>query len=445
MSGHNKVVWSEGLFLRPQHFQQQERYLERYVETRCQALVPHSWGFAEVELERDLLSVGKFGLRHAAGVFPDGTPLRMPDDDPLPQPLDLDVQVRDQLVHLAVPLRRPQAVEVERFGNADELTRHQMRELDARDATSASADPALLEVGALRTRLLLAADVTPAYSCIPLARIVECRPDKRVVLDEQFIPTVLQVRAAYRLATFLTELLGLLRQRGEALGGQVAETGRGGAAEIANFLMLQAINRYEPLVAHYADDGSLHPEALYGVCASVAGELATFTRTAKRPPALPRYRHDDLQASFDPVIDALRDCFGKEVERAAIPIPVQPRRFGIHIGMVPDPTLYTTAVFILAARADVPAEEMRRRFPTQLKVGPVEAIRDLVNLSLPGVPVHPVPVAPRQIPYHAGFVYFEFDQSHELWGRLKTSGGIAMQIGGEFSGLSMEMWAIRSS
>ena len=32
MARNNKVIWSEGLFLRPQHMQQQERYLERYVE-----------------------------------------------------------------------------------------------------------------------------------------------------------------------------------------------------------------------------------------------------------------------------------------------------------------------------------------------------------------------------------------------------------------------------
>jgi len=79
-------VWSEGLFLRPQHFQQQERHLERYIEGRSRELRAHSWGFTELELERDLLAIGKFGLRRAAGVFPDGTPFSMPDDDPC-QPL----------------------------------------------------------------------------------------------------------------------------------------------------------------------------------------------------------------------------------------------------------------------------------------------------------------------------------------------------------------------
>src|SRR4051794_34211387 len=119
MSANNRVIWSEGLFLQPQHFQQQDRYFERYLETRCQALVPHSWGFTEIELERDLLSIGKFALRRAAGVFPDGTPFRMPEDDPLPPPLDIDNSCRDQLLYLALPLRRAGELEVDRSAGAD--------------------------------------------------------------------------------------------------------------------------------------------------------------------------------------------------------------------------------------------------------------------------------------------------------------------------------------
>src|SRR5678816_708273 len=69
MSAHNRVVWSEGLFLQPQHFQQQDRYFERYIETRCHPLVPYSWGFTEIEFERDFLKIGKVGLRRLTGVF----------------------------------------------------------------------------------------------------------------------------------------------------------------------------------------------------------------------------------------------------------------------------------------------------------------------------------------------------------------------------------------
>lgn len=443
MSAYNKVVWSEGLFLRAQHFQQQDRYFERYVETRCQALIPYSWGFTEVELERDLLSIGKLAVRRAAGVFPDGTPFRMPEDDPLPPPIDVGSQVRQQTVYLAVPVRRAGATEVERAVEADGLARHAVRELEARDATSGSGEVVSLEVGAMRTRFLLESDVTGAYACIPLAEVVECRADNQVVLDDTFIPTVLHARAASRLATFMSELLGLLHQRGEALGGRVAATGRGGAAEIADFLMLQTINRIEPLLDHVVDSGDQHPEELFRICVSAAGELSTFTTPSKRPPTLAGYRHDRLRESFEPVMAALRASLSAVLEQRAIPIPIEAKKFGISVATVADRTLFGTAVFVLAARADLPAEELRQRFPAQLKLGPVEKIRDLVNLQLPGVPVHPVPVVPRQIPFHAGFVYFELDQSHDLWSQLGSSGGVAMHVAGDFPGLTLEFWAIR--
>jgi type VI secretion system protein ImpJ len=444
MSAYNKIVWSEGLFLRPQHFQQQDRYLERYIETRCQALRGHSWGLTEFELERDLLAIGKLGLRRAAGVFPDGTPFRMPEDQPLPAPLDIDAKMRDQIVHLSVPLRKPGALDSARADAQDALVRHTVGELEARDNTAANTSVALLEIGNLRTRLLRDSEPAEDYARIPVAHVLECRADKQVVLESRFIPTVLDVRAATPLATFLAELLGLLHQRGEALAGRVSATGRGASAEIADFLMLQVINRYEPLIAHLADSGVLHPEDFYRTCICAAGELATFTANSKRHPVLPAYRHERLRESFEPVIAALRAALSAVLEQSAIPIPIEPKKFGISVAAVADRTLFKSAVFILAARADMPAEELRRAFPAQLKVGPVEKIRDLVNLQLPGIAVQPVPVAPRQIPYHAGFVYFELDQSHELWAQLKSSGGIALHVAGEFPGLGMELWAIRA-
>jgi type VI secretion system protein ImpJ len=444
MSAHNKVVWSEGLFLQPQHFQQQDRYLERFIEGRCQALIPFSWGLTEIEFERDLLSVGKLALRAAAGVFPDGTPFRMPDDDMLPPPLEVAADARDQAVFLAVPFRRADSPDVDRASASDGLTRHTIRQRETRDTTSSSGNPTLLDVGPLSTRVLLASDVTDAYACIPIARVIERRADQQVVLDEKFIPTVLRARAASRLASFTTELVGLLHQRGEVLAGRVTGTSRGGTAEIADFLMLEAINRYEPLLAHYADAGTLHPEELFRLFVSAAGELATFTTASKRPPSLAEYRHERLRESFEPVMNALRECLSTAPVQRAIQLPLEQRRYGISVATVADASLYKTAVFVLAARADVPAEEVRRRFPTQLKIGPVERIGDLVNFALPGVPVNAIPVAPRQIPFHAGFAYFELDQSHELWQQMPTSGGLAIHVAGDFPGLATELWAIRT-
>src|SRR5690606_1503539 len=113
------------------------------------------------------------------------------------------------------------------------------------------------------------------------------------------------------------------------------------------------------------------------------------------------------------------------------------------VAPITDRSLLTSASFVLAVRADMPAEVLRRNFPNQVKIGPVEQIRELVNVALPGITVRPLPVAPRQIPYHAGVTYFELDRSGQHWKQLATSGGFAIHVAGEFPGLEMEFWAIK--
>ena len=132
------------------------------------------------------------------------------------------------------------------------------------------------------------------------------------------------------------------------------------------------------------------------------------------------------------------------MEQTAIPIDLQERKFGMRVAIIPDVELLRAAVFVLAVNAQMPGEALRQRFPTQVKIGPAERIRDLVNLQLPGVTLRALPVAPRQIPYHAGYTYFELEtRGNELWKQLESSGGLAMHIAGEFPGLALEFWAIR--
>lgn len=444
MSENNRVVWSEGLFLRPQHFQQHERHLEAWIEGRTAALRPYSWGFTELEIERDLLAIGKLGLRRARGVFPDGTPFAMPENEPLPAPLEIGTQLRDQVVYLALPLRKSGALQSTRAADSAELTRYRSRDYEARDITSDSVAGTELEVAALHTRLMPQSAPADDFARIPVAHVIEARADRQVTLDDRFIPTVLKSGTAGRLATFLMELQGLLHQRAEALAARAVASGRGGASEIADFLMLQIINRYEPVVAHLASNAVLHPEDLYRLALEITGELSTLTAASRRPPQFGTYRHDALRASFEPVINALRSCLSVVMEQNAVPIPLVVKKFGISVASVADQSLFDGASFVLAARADLPSEELRRRFPAQLKIGPVEKIRDLVNLQLPGIGLQAMAVAPRQIPYHAGFAYFELDRHNDLWRTLKGSGGIALHQSGDLPNLAMELWAIRA-
>ncbi|MBF8163686.1 type VI secretion system baseplate subunit TssK [Pseudomonas mendocina] len=443
MSWNNRVVWSEGMFLRPQHLQQHDRYLETLVDSRCRPMFAGGWGFSELQLDTALLTQGKLAILSARGVLPDGTPFDIPGEDVAPTPLIVDPEMRDKLIYLGLPLKRAGTRDTVEEGEALGGARYISQVREVRDDNAPFESRAPLAIGGKALRLLTERDGLGEYACIGVVRVVEKRADNALLLDESYIPPLLDVAASHPLAAFRSELQGLLHQRGEALAGRVVASGAGGASEIADFLLLQLVNRAGPLISHLARLSPLHPEAFYREAVALAGEFATFSSSGRRPAEYPAYEHDDLAASFAPVIRELRQALSMVIDSRATPIPIVEKSYGVHVAMLADKNLLQGASFVLVVRADVPAENLRSLFPQQAKVGSVEHIRDLVNLQLPGIALLPMPVAPRQIPYHAGSSYFELDRGSDHWKQLANSGGFAFHIAGQFPGLNLAFWAIR--
>ncbi len=441
----NKVLWTEGLFLRPQHLQQQDRYLEHLVDRRTRSIASYPWGFETLEIDEAALSLGKLSLRSASGVLPDGTPFGFPLDDPPPGPMVIGENLKDRVIHLAIAHDRAGMPSV----SLDETppggaVRVHARSAEVVDNVEGFTESAPMQLGALRLVLIADTELSGAYASMPVARVIERRADGQVLLDKEFIATTLDANASPVPRGWVHELHGLLRQRAEALAVRMTQPGRGGVAEIAEFLLLQVVNRYVGLFDHLANVPRLHPERLYTVCVEMAGELSTFGAERRLGRAYPPYQHDDLQLSFRPVLDHLRRVLSMVTDQTAIRIDLEEKKHGVRTGVVADKSLFRTARFVLAANADIPAEALRLRFPTQSKMAPVEKIVTYVNQQLPGVPMRALPVAPREIRYHAGFNYFEIDTNDKLWREIEQSAAVALHVPDVFPGLTLEFWAIRS-
>ncbi|MBL8434805.1 MAG: type VI secretion system baseplate subunit TssK [Zoogloea sp.] len=445
MSWYSKVVWSEGLFLRPQHFQQQDRHAEWYVEARSRAAGGLFWGFTHLELDEAALGTGKVALAAARGVLPDGTPFDFPATHPAPPALDIPADTRNAVIYLALPLRRAQSPEASPDGDpAAHLARYIPVEENLVDAAGSDGASEPIEVAHPRLVLALADQLSDAFVRVGVLRVVERRPDNNLLVDKAYIPPVLACRASPVLGGFLREIRGLLGQRGDALAARLAQPGAGGVAEIADFIFLLTVNRHQPVFDHLAELTQLHPERLFSQLLALSGELATLVGSERRPAPLPAYNHDALEACFAPLIREIRRALATVLEQNAIQIELQDHKQGRYVGLVGDRSLLRHAGFVLAVNAQVPSETLRTRFPAQAKLGPVEKIRELVNLQLPGIALRPLPVAPRQIPFHAGFSYFELDNGGELWKQLDNSGGLGIYVTGDFPALELSLWAIRA-
>ena len=140
----------------------------------------------------------------------------------------------------------------------------------------------------------------------------------------------------------------------------------------------------------------------------------------------------------------LRRSLGVVFEHSAIQIPFKHyKKVGISLAVVSDKSLFDNAVFVLAVKADMATEKLRSQFPLQSKVGPKEVMKQLITSQLPGIELEPLPVAPRQIPFHSGFSYFELNRRGDMWKQLSSSAGLGLHPGGKYPGLELELWAIR--
>jgi type VI secretion system protein ImpJ len=443
MSWRSRVVWSQGMFLQPHHFQQEARHVEHTIDTRVRALGPHGWGFSELVLDDNLLATGQLGIVRASGILPDGTPFSMPHNDRLPPPLMLPPDLSNETIYLVAPLSREGGNEVD-FGDAPahEQRRYRAFTEELRDHTNAGDEAEAVQTGLLNFAIVRERDAAQGVAALGIARAVERRNDGQVVLDRSYIAPQTRIDASAQLSGSAALLHGLVQQRSHLLASRMGQLGHG-VSELADFLMLQSLNRVEPVLHQYAGAPHVHPQQFYMTCIELAGDLSTFVTEERHGADYPIYRHDDLRGSFTPVVDHLRHMLSSVLERNATQITMVERSHGVRTGVVPDLEMLRSADFVLAVNAQLPGEQVRQRFASQSKFGPVDRIRDLVNLQLPGIALRLLPVAPRQLPFHAGFHYFELDRGSELWRQLEKNPGFALHVAGDLPGLELELWAIR--
>lgn len=446
MSAVHRVVWSQGLFLQPHHFQQETRFLEHRIDARAQAAFPYGWGFGELVLDESQLAGGRVALLRASGVMPDGTPFSIPDVDALPPPFTVPADLQNERVLLALPRMRAGVTEVD-FGDgaAETLARYSVVEHKLRDHTHATDDPEPVQLGAPRFTLIRGRDATDAYAVLGVAAVVERRADGQVVLDRGYIAPQSRIQASGQLDTSAQLVHGLVQQRARALASGMGQLAGQGVSEIGDFLTLQLLNRAEPLLRQFAGATSVHPWVLYTSLVQLAGELSTFSHPERLSREYPVYRHDDLQRTFEPVLIELREFLSTVLQRHAVQIPLTERGHGVRTAIIQDGELLRSAGFVLAVRANLPAEQLRQRILTQTKLGAIDRIRELVNLQLPGVTLRNLPVAPRQMPFHAGSHYFELERQGDHWKQLERAGSLALHVAGEFPGLELELWAVRQT
>lgn len=427
-----KLIWSEGLFMTPQHLQQGDLYHEALLQARVHALAKYDWGMTDVVFDERALTSGQIKLVKCFGFYPDGTPFLIGDqgedvvearavEGNFPAALEaLDV-------FLAVPqVREAQANTAMDPSKVGPATRYVAQQTTIPDVNTGRNEQSVTWARG-NLRVLFGTEPRDAYHTIRVAQLVRDRSGA-VVLREAFVPSILRIGASKwvmsSLRQVLSTMVGKQKQLAESRRMRTAASVDFQASDTAKFWMLHTLNSYIPVTSHMVDHGDVHPEELYLLLAGLIGELCTFSPDGD-PTALPKFNYLDLTDSLEPLFAKAIDMIQRAVAENYVIVALEKRPDGMYLGKFDDPTMPRKHDFYLECAGSDEAT-LRERLPKLLKVASWGQIGNILNAAIPGVRCEVEYRPPGAIPVKPGLIYLRVEMAGDYWNDVINSNTIAL-------------------
>jgi type VI secretion system protein ImpJ len=448
MSYSAKVLWGEGLFLRPQHFQRQDAYHEARLFESIQAIQPYNWGVRSVRIDRDALGSNVLRVAELALVFPDGALYAAPQADDLPPPIALDTLpegINEFVFYLALHPLRENGTNYSDDPAAGFMTRFASEQTSVADNFT---DAAEADITFLKTQVKLIAHSEPRDQLlsVPLVR-VRRTATSGFEIDDSFVPPCLAIDASPILHQRLRPLIDALQAKVNALYGFHREPSKNiiefRSGDIASFWLLHTANAAFATLAHLHQHAALHPERLFQELLRLAGQLMTFSKGYALAD-LPVYRHDDPGPSFARLDLMLRELLDTVISTRYFAITLDEVRPSFHLGRLDSGKIDDKTEFYLAVSADMPSVELVDAVPARFKVGAPDDVDKLVLSAMPGVRLSYTPQVPPAIPVRPGACYFALDSRSPLYERMLQAQSAMIYAPTGINDLKFELIAVTS-
>ncbi|NMM37722.1 MAG: type VI secretion system baseplate subunit TssK, partial [Glaciimonas sp.] len=402
MNHTNKVLWGEGLFLRPQHFQRQDRYHESRLHQTANALHPYAWGVNKIQIDQDALANNSLRLLDMSVIFQDGEIYKAPGDDDLPDAVNLtDIPQSQQTItyYAALPSLKGFGGNFSSSANANKSTRYAQANRETPDLFTEAAKA---EMTYLKKAVRLVSELDPrdSFVCFPLVRLRRASTSG-FELDPNFIPPSLSISSAPILFLKLRRLMDALQAKVNALYGHHREPSKNvvefRSGDISSFWLLHTTSSAYANLTHYLNNPLLHPERLYEQLLALTGALMTFSKTYTLSD-LPGYQHQDPGPCFAKLDIIIRELLDTVISSRYFAIALSELKPSYHHGMLDSGKIDDKTAFYLAVSADMPAIELIDIVPLRFKTGAPEDVDKFVLAAMPGVKLVHSPQVPAALP-----------------------------------------------
>jgi type VI secretion system protein ImpJ len=448
-----KILWGEGLFLRPQHFQQQDAYHEWRLSQMTRLLHPYAWGVRHIKIDPDALQTGLLRVLELQAVLPDGELFNAPSEDELPPPVSLasladgHAQSPNETVfHLAMAPLRPNGTNMAATRDeADTGARYYRSPMQAADVYT---DAVAAEVVVLRKSARLLADTDPRAHLIsmPVLRLKKTSTGG-IEIDGRFMPPCLNIQASPALFLHLRRLLDVLQAKVDALYGMHREPSKNiiefRSGDVASFWLLHTASAAFAGLSHLARHPALHPERLFEKLLELAGSLMTFSKSFTLAD-LPTYDHINPGPAFTRLDQIVRELLETVISTRYFAINLNETQPSFHQGRLDSEQITSTTQLYLGVSAAMQPAELVDVVPGRFKVGAPDDVDKLVLSAMPGVKLTHAPQVPAAVPVRPGSYYFTLEPRGSLYERMMQAHALTIYVPSGIQDLRLELIAVNA-
>lgn len=440
----SKIIWSEGMYLAPHHFQAQNRYFEDSVHFATASLWRHAFGFAELQIDADALRIGSVAILAARGIFQDGLTFDIPVSDPPPAPLEFAAKFPPNADSLTVALCVPKLVDQGANCNLDGGSSGSLRYTAAVNVfpdENTGYDDKEVRVGHKNLKLAVQTGTETAGIVLPVCRIVR-DGSGHFEADPSFMAPSVHLNVNESMTELLKRLVEILEAKSAALSQEQVQSGRFQRSmserNVAQFWFLHSVNSSLADLRHLLLSKHGHPEELFCALARLAGALCTFDVDA-HPGSLPKYDHMNPGISLQVLDQEIRRLLELNVPTQGISIPLSPLNRNFYTGEVKDERCLGRSRWILSVYSPVGEADLIQKVTQLVKVCSAKFVGKLVERALPGLPLTHLPIPPSAIAAKVDHQYFSISRVGPCWESIMATRGVGVYIPGELPSPEVEL------
>lgn len=423
----NPVAWTEGMFLRPQHFQHGDLYSDLRLQHHLSVVDPFHWGVRELVVDEEALSDHQLVVLRLDAVLPGGTILRYPGNA-LVESREFDPSLERIDVHIGLRRLSETSPNTAPAANDARDARYVLETHEIPDLNR-SGQECPLELAHPNARVFLTGEehALELYESFKLAEIVAtgelARPFR---LSPTYAPPLITMSA---FAPLYDDLAGILSQMAAKVRVVAGRTTTVALGSIDKMWIRYTLSRMTPVLRHVLSTGNARPFEVYGALVETAGSLAAFN--VAEQVELPPYDHEDLYGCFQALIRFIDTQLNEVVPHrfTELKLPFDAREKIYATSELNTDRVSPRNMYYLAVKAHMPSAELNEWVEKYGKAGSLKGAKMLVRLNLPGLRLEHLPGAPTEIAGAAGFEYYKVEPHGPQWAKVREEFSFAVSLG----------------